>query len=369
MAAGIVQPSGPGLAAVDPVARPVDVEEPGGGDLGEADRGDVAGLRAERPVHLLADALRLDRDVVEVRAPLQRGLALLGGGGPRAEVGQPSRRLELLGDLDEELQRGPGVGGDAVVRGEDLAELGGLDVDVDELPALGVGVQVVAGVAVRPAVADAEDEVGLQEGRVAVAVRGLDADHARAQLVVVGDGAPAHQGGDDRDAGELGELDEQVRGVGVDDAAAGDDQRALGLQQQPDGLLGLGAGRLRLVGRQRLVGLRVELDLGLLHVDRQVDEDRAGAAGAHQVEGLLEDAGDLGGLQDGRGRLGDRSRDGGDVDGLEVLLVELRDRRLAGDAEDRDRVGDGGVQAGDHVRAGGAGGADAHADVPALARV
>ena len=82
--------------------------------------------------------------------------------------------------------------------------------------------------AVGPAVADAEDEVGLQEGRVAVAVRGLQADHAGVQLVVVGDGAPAHQGGDDRDAGQLGELDQQVGGVGVDDAAAGDDQRPLG---------------------------------------------------------------------------------------------------------------------------------------------
>ncbi|MNM90485.1 hypothetical protein D3C81_1027480 [compost metagenome] len=36
---------------------------------------------------------------------------------------------------------------------------------------------------------------------------------------------------------------------------------------------------------------------------------------------------------------------------------------LAGDAEDRDGVGGGTVQAGDHVGAGWAGGADAHADV------
>src|ERR1700754_225945 len=52
--------------------------------------------------------------------------------------------------------------------------------------------------------------------------------------------------------------------------------------------------------------------------------------------------------------------------GLGVLLVELRDRGLAGDAQDRDRVGGGGVQAGDHVGAGGAGGPDADTDVAGL---
>ena len=37
--------------------------------------------------------------------------------------------------------------------------------------------------------------------------------------------------GIDRHAGELGELDQQVGGVGVDDAAARDDQRPLGRVQ------------------------------------------------------------------------------------------------------------------------------------------
>ena len=36
--------------------------------------------------------------------------------------------------------------------------------------------------------------------------------------------------------------------------------------------------------------LDVELDLGQLHVDRQVDQHGAGRPGAHQVEGLLEGA-------------------------------------------------------------------------------
>ena len=42
------------------------------------------------------------------------------------------------------------------------------------------------------------------------------------------------------------------------------------------------------------------------------------------------------------------------VDGLEVLLVELCSRRLSGDAQDRDRVRCRGVEPGDHVGPGGA---------------
>jgi hypothetical protein len=49
---------------------------------------------------------------------------------------------------------------------------------------------------------------------------------AGVELVVVGDGAPAHQGRDDRHAGQLRQRDQQLGRVGVDDAATGDDERA-----------------------------------------------------------------------------------------------------------------------------------------------
>ena len=98
------------------------------------------------------------------------------------------------------------------------------------------------------------------------------------ERVVVGDRAPAHQGRDHRHPGQLGELDQQVGGVGVDHAAARDEQRALGRDEHVERLLDLGAGRGGLVRRQRRVGLDVELDLGHLDVDRQVDQHRARAA-------------------------------------------------------------------------------------------
>ena len=87
-------------------------------------------------------------------------------------------------------------------------------------------------------------------------------------------------------------------------------------------LLDLRPGRGRLVDRQRLVGVGVEVDLGHLHVERQVDQHRTRPARAHQVERLLERAGHLRRLQHRDRPLGDRLGDRGDVDGLEVLLVQ-----------------------------------------------
>ncbi len=130
--------------------------------------------------------------------------------------------------------------------------------------------------AVRPAIADAEDEIGFEEGGVAIAVAGLKPDHAGHQGMVVGNRAPAHQRGDDRDAGQFGEFHQQVAGVGIDDPAAGDDQGPLRLIEHFQRLARLLQGRGRLVDRQRLVGVDVEFDLGHLHVERQVDQHRAG---------------------------------------------------------------------------------------------
>ncbi|MNF66070.1 hypothetical protein D3C84_478530 [compost metagenome] len=351
-----------GLAAVDPVARLVDMQELRAGDLRQTDGADVAGVLAEELVHFFIDALRLDRHVVEVGLALQGALALAAGFDPGAAVLQLAGGLPLAGHFDEGIQRRTGVGDDAQVRVEYAADLGRLDVDVDELAALGVDVDA-AGVAVGPAVADTEHQVGFQQGGVAVAVRGLQTDHADHQLVVVGNRAPAHQGRNHRHAGQFGELDQLVRRVGVEDAATGDQQRALGFIEHGQGFLGLHAVGGGLGQRQRLVGVDIEFYLGHLHVERQIDQHRTRTAAAHFIEGLLEGTWHLARLHDGGRPLGHRPDDAGDVDGLEVLLVHARPRRLPGDAEDRDGVGAGRVQAGDHVGAGRAGGADAHADV------
>ncbi len=101
--------------------------------------------------------------------------------------------------------------------------------------------------AVGPAVTDTEHEVRSQQSLVAVAVRGLQTHHAGHQRVIVSNCAPAHQGWNHRDVDQLGKLLQQLGRVGVDHAAAGDDQRTLRCVQQFDGFFSLGASGARLV--------------------------------------------------------------------------------------------------------------------------
>ena len=56
----------PGLTAIDPVARLIDVQKLGAGDLREADRRHIARVAIKALVHLLIDALRLKRNLIEV---------------------------------------------------------------------------------------------------------------------------------------------------------------------------------------------------------------------------------------------------------------------------------------------------------------
>ena len=53
----------------------------------------------------------------------------------------------------------------------------------------------------------------------------VHAGHAEAQRVVVGERAAGHQRGDDGDAGQLGQLAQRLGGTGLEDAAAGVDDR------------------------------------------------------------------------------------------------------------------------------------------------
>jgi hypothetical protein len=102
-----------------------------------------------------------------------------------------------------------------------------LYVDVNETPSPPVRFQPT-GVAVGPPVADTQHEVRRQHRRVAVALGRLESDHARGQPVVVGNAAPAHKCRHHRHIEDFSQLDQQIRRVGVDDAAACDEQRMLG---------------------------------------------------------------------------------------------------------------------------------------------
>src|SRR4029077_8996857 len=134
---------------VDPVPRLVHLKELPSGDLRQPDRGHIANIAAEDPVHLFVDALRLDGNVVEVGLAVHGTLAFLAVLDPGAPVRQRDCGAPLLGDSNELLERSLRVGHDAEVRSEDTADLGGLDVDVNETPSPAVGVES-AGVAGGP---------------------------------------------------------------------------------------------------------------------------------------------------------------------------------------------------------------------------
>ena len=105
--------------------------------------------------------------------------------------------VTFAGSREKHLQGRFGVGYRGEVSGEDPADLSGLDVDVHETALAPVGGEV-PGVAGGPAVADADDQICLQEGCVGVAVGGLDSSHSLGEGVVVRDRAPSHQRRDHR---------------------------------------------------------------------------------------------------------------------------------------------------------------------------
>jgi hypothetical protein len=181
--------------------------------------------------------------------------------------------------------------------------------------------------------------------------------------VVVGDRAPPHQRRHHGHVDDFRKRHQQFGCIGIDDAAAGDNQRTLGGVEHGERLLDLPARGGGLVDGQRLIGLVVELDFGQLHVERQVDQHRARAARAHDVERLAEHARHQRRLPHRDRPFRHRLCDCFDINRLKVFLVKPRARRLAGDAEDRDRIRDRRVKPGDHVGAGRARGTDADADI------
>ena len=142
----------------------------------------------------------------ELLAPA-RDLALPGAGVGLDRAGG-EHRLDLGDDLLDDVL---GVADDRHVGSADLALLGGVDVDMDDLGLLGERVDP-AGDPVVEAGAERDQQVAALErgdGRgVAVHAR-----HAEAQRMLVGERAAGHQRGDDVDVGQLGELTQRLGGT------------------------------------------------------------------------------------------------------------------------------------------------------------
>ena len=182
------------------------------------------------------------------------------------------------------------------------------------------------------------------------------------------DDADAEERPGDGDLGLLGERDELVPGLGMEDAVAGQDDRALGCRDLRGRELELTrvavhvrpeagqAGDDLGLGRMRRPGLLLQRVLG------DVDVDRARPTGPGDVERLGDDARQVIGVADQVVVLGHRQRDAVDVDLLECVLADERARDITGDRDDGHGVQEGGADAGDEVGRAGSGGAHAHAD-------
>ena len=188
--------------------------------------------------------------------------------------GNASPSVELaLEHGDELLDHEPAVAHDRHVGAAHLAELGGVDVDVDDLRLGGEGGHL-AGDAVVEAAAQGDEQVGplhrRDRGVVAVHAR-----HAEGQRVAVGEGPAGHEGGDDVDVAQLGQLAQRLGRPRLEDAAAGVDHGALRAQDHLGGFADLAgmAGQRGLVAREAVphvvVGGPVPLHLrvGVLRVD------------------------------------------------------------------------------------------------------
>ena len=165
------------------------------------------------------------------------------------------------------------------------------------------------------------------------------------------EGPDAQKGGADRRSGLLGQVEQRLFRMTEDDAVPGQDDRPLRLgdggRSEP-GLIELDMAVQLVAGDvDALAGWA--LCLCHLHVLADVDQDGAGTAGGGDVEGLMDDARQLGDVRDEVAVLGDGARGADHVRLLEGVAPDLGAVHLAGDRDHRHRVHVGGAQAGDQV--------------------
>ena len=223
---------------------------------------------------------------------------------PSGDVGFVVRRG--LGDfLGEDRQGGRQVGDDRNISVAVLGDLRSIDVDVHDGRAGREGVEA-AGHTVVEAGTERHDEVGALEGTDG-GHGTVHAGHAEVVAIRVGEGTAGGQRGDDGGVGDLNELSEGVGGAGADDAAAHVQDGGLGVRDRA----GCGAHLLhvRLVRDAvagQIQGRRPgEVHLGDLRGLGDVHQNGAGATGSREVEGLSQARGDLRGIRDEEGMLGD----------------------------------------------------------------
>ena len=188
------------------------------------------------------------------------------------------------------LQEEARVGNHAEIRLEHLANLRALDVHVNEF-ALAAIDRDAAGVAIAEAAAHRQHQVAVQEHAVAQRLADLNAHVSGVQAMGEGHAALGHVGLNDRYVQRFRHVDQRGFAFGQGHAAAHDENGRLGLGEHFDDLGDLRVGGAGLLDGQRLVGVNIEIDFRLLNVQGQIEQNRAGLSGAHQMERLTKNAG------------------------------------------------------------------------------
>ena len=240
--------------------------------------------------------------------------------------------------FDQLFDHGPNVADDRHVGAANLAELGGIDVDVNDLRVRRER-RDLAGDAIVEARSQGDQQIGLLHRRDGGVVA-VHARHAEAQRVLVGDAAASHQRRDDRNAGHFGEFAQLTRRARLEDAAARVDHRLPRRLDQTRRILDL----LRVTLHVRLVAGQVDL-LGPVPVHRrvrdvlrQVDEHRTGPSRRRDVERFPHDPRDVLRVADQPVVLRDGHRDADGVGLLERVGADHGVGNLSGDDDDRHRV-------------------------------
>ena len=214
-----------------------------------------------------------------------------------------------------------------------------------------------AGDAIVEARADADHHVAIVHRQVGL-VGAVHAEHPEPLRIGGGIGAESHKRRGDGKAGELHQLAQEVArlGAGIDDAAAGVEQRTLGVPHQLDrGLdaleVALELGPVALV--LEFLGPGIEA-LGELDVFRDVDDHGTRPAALGDMERLVQHARKVGDVLHQIIVLGAGPGDADGVAFLERIVADQVGRNLAGEAHDRDGIHERIGQPGDRIGRAGA---------------
>jgi len=209
---------------------------------------------------------------------------------PRKPIGEILKStccFALPSNLNKEFQRSFGITDDPQIRHEDSADLSRFDIHMNESTPLRIDVDRT-GMAISPAVADTQHEVARQHGCVPITMTRLQPTHPGHKGMVIRDRAPAHERRHNGHTSQFCKLNEKIACIGINNSATCHDQWLFRRLQHIERLLDLFASSCRLIERQWLVQIDIELNFGNLHIKRQIDKDRSGAPGFHDMECLLK---------------------------------------------------------------------------------